>query len=197
MPLIARAKSKRYAAITMGFSIYIDLALMPLSLVASFYLLWLNRTQHSAFASAFPISTFYCLWAFIQHILSFADDIDSSTNASGATSFFVLGMAFLLLATTSYYEKRLLSLISLFCVLGTIGMLCGKAFATSDEDLTQPLYPDESGTIVSAWAWTFRSFLMAHNILWGTIFGKIIRQRPSTEERGIGGDGAGQYSTIA
>ena len=183
----------------MGFSIYIDLALMPLSLVVSFYLLWLNRTQHSAFASAFPISTFYCLWAFIEYILSSADDIDSSTNASGATSFFVLGMAFLLLATTSYYEKRLLSLISLFCVLGTIGMLCGKAFATSDEDLTQPLYPDEieSGTIVSAWAWTFRYFLMAHNILWGTIFGKIIRQRPSTEERGIGGDGAGQYSTIA
>lgn len=183
----------------MGFSIYIDLALMPLSLVASFYLLWLNRTQHSAFASAFPISTFYCLWASTEYILSTADDIDGtrSSDADGATSFFVLGMAFLLLATTSYYEKRLLSLISLFCVLGTIGMLCGKAFATSDEDLAQPLYPGESGTIVSAWAWAFRSFLMAHNILWGTIFGKIIRQRPSTEERGIGGDGAGQYSTIA
>ena len=131
-------------------------------------------------------------------MLSSADDIDSSSDAGGATSFFVLGLAFLLLATTSYYEKRLLSLVSLFCVLGTIGMLCGKSFATSDEDLVQPLYPDESGTIVTAWAWAFRSFLMTHNILWGTIFGKLIRQRPSTAEEGvIGGDGRGQYSTIA
>ena len=119
---------------------------MPLSpLVASFYLIWLNRTQHSAFASAFPFSTFYCLWASTEYILSTADDIDGtrSSYADGATFFFVLGMAFLLLATTSYYEKRLLSLISLFCILGTIGMLCGKSFATSNEDLTQPLYPDE------------------------------------------------------
>ena len=76
-------------------------------------------------------------------------------------------------------------------------MFCGKSFATSDEDLVQPLYPDESGTIVTAWAWTFRSFLMAHNILWGTIFGKIIRQRPSAEEGVVGAVDGGQYNTIA
>jgi hypothetical protein len=173
----------------MGLSIYTDLALMPLSLAASFYLLCLNRAHRTTYASAFPISTFFCLWACTEYILS---DDNESSSGSGATSFFFLGFAFLLLAMTSYHEKRLLCLVSLFCVLGTIGMLCGKAFATSDTDLTQGLYPDEKGSVVTAWAWTFRSFLMTHNILWGTIFGKIIRQRPTDTEVDDS-----QYSTIA
>ena len=177
----------------MGFSIHIDLALMPLSLTASFYLLWLNRAHHHS-VSAFPIQCYI-------YALSFVFGPARNTFCRPMISILAAGplhSSFWHLRSCRWQRlhiarNRYFSLYLLFCVLDTIGVLCGKAFRTSDADLTQQLYPDaETGSVVTAWAWTYRSFLMAHNILWGTIFGKIIRQRPAGAE--VGDD---QYSTIA
>lgn len=170
----------------MGINIYLDLVLMPASLVGSFYLIR-SSAQSSIYSSVWLISAYFCVWSICTYYFS-SDDGDSGRE------YLLMGGAFLLLAITSYFQNRVFSIIVTFCLLGLIGMACGKTFSRSAEDLASELHPGEvSGTIVVVWAWMLRSYLMIHNILWGTIFGKFVRHHgPSSASSGD----VAEYSTL-
>mmetsp|Transcript_22218 Transcript_22218/g.46007 ORF Transcript_22218/g.46007 Transcript_22218/m.46007 type:complete len:171 (-) Transcript_22218:168-680(-) len=169
----------------MGINIYLDLVLMPASLIGSFYLI--SSRFSSLYSSVCLISGYFCVWSICTYYFS-------SGDGDSGREYLLMGGAFLLLAITSYFRKRVFSIVVTLCLLGLIGMACGKTFSRTAEDLASELLPGEvSGTIVVVWGWMLRSYLMIHNILWGTIFGKFVRNHgPSSATSG----GVAEYSTL-